>query len=204
MSVEQLETNRVETGITKPPETRWIQNLRHSSYQLRQAIPIVVERTGDIVTANYDDLELQATGDDLKTAILRLCGEIATYYEKTQTSADREGNFPPQEHAFLKQIIVETQPKAWDEVKQLYAEKLKAFSYVDKGYINISTPDYADVIIILSDESADRIEELAQIDLEVNLKFHPLSFSVEYESSEEYLDLKNFERFYQSTPQLAP
>ena len=72
MSVEQLETNRVETGITRPPETRWIQNLRHPSYQLRQAIPIVVEREGEVVTANYDDLELQATGDDLKAAISRL------------------------------------------------------------------------------------------------------------------------------------
>ena len=200
MSVEQLETNRVETGITRPPETRWIQNLRHPSYQLRQAIPIVVEREGEVVTANYDDLELQATGDDLRAAISHLCGEIVAYYEKTQKSADREGGLPTQEQTFLKQIIGEIQPKVWDEVKQLYAEKLKAFPYVDSGYINISAPDYADVIIVLSDESADRIEELAQIDLEVNLKFHPLNFSVEYESSEEYLDLKNFERFYQSTP----
>ena len=82
MSVEQLETNRVETGITQPPETRWIQNLRHPSYQLCQPIPIVIERAGDIVTANYDDLELQATGDDLKAAISHLCGEIVAYYEK--------------------------------------------------------------------------------------------------------------------------
>ena len=204
MSVEQLETNRVETGITKPPETRWIQNLRHPSYQLCQPIPIVIERAGDIVTANYDDLELQATGNDLKAAISDLCGEIVAYYEKAQKSADQETNPPTQEQEFLKQIIVETPPKVWEEIKQLYAEKLKAFPYVDSGYINISEPDYADVIIILSDESADRIAQLAGIDLEINLKFHPLNFSVEYESSEEYLDLSDYERFYQSAPLSTP
>ena len=202
MSAEQLETIRVETGISQPTHIRWIQNLRHSSYQLRQAIPIVVERTGDTVTANYDDLGLQVAGDNLETAISRLCGEIVAYYEEAQKSVDREGGLPIEEQAFLKQIIVETQPKAWDEVKQLYAGKLKAFPYVDKGYINISAPDYADVIIVLSDESADRIAQLAEIDLEINLKFHPLNFSVEYESSEEYLDLSNFERFYQPTPEI--
>ena len=196
MSAEQLETIRVETGISQPTHIRWIQNLRHSSYQLRQAIPIVVERTGDTVTANYDDLGLQAAGDNLETAISRLCGQIVTYYEKAQKSADRETNSPTQEQAFLKQIIVETQPKAWEEIKQLYAEKLTAFPYVDKGYINISAPDYADVVIILSDESADRIKQLAEIDLEINLKFRPLYFYVEYKSSEDYLDLQNFERFY--------
>ena len=204
MSVEQLETIGAETGISQPAHTRWIQNLRHSSYQLRQAIPIVVERAGDIVTANYDDLELQATGDDLKAAISALCGEIVACYEEAQKSVDREGGLSTQEQAFLKQIIVETQPKAWEEIKQLYTEKLKAFPYVDSGYINISAPDCADVIIILSDESADRIKQLAEIDLEINLRFRPFNFFVEYQSSEEYLDLSNFERFYQSTPQLAP
>ena len=196
MSVEKLETIRVETGITKPPETRWIQNLRHPSYQLRQPIPIVIERAGDIVTANYDDLELQATGDDVKAAISHLCGQIVAYYEQAKNSSDREGNLSTQQDSFLKQIIVETQPKAWEEIKQLYVEKLKAYPYVDKGYINISAPDYADVIIVLSDESANRIAQLAQIDLEINLKFHPLNFSVEYESSEDYLDLSDYDRFY--------
>ena len=196
MSVEQLETNRVETGITKPPETRWIQNLRHPSYQLRQAIPIVVEREGQTVTVHYDDLNLTAEGDDLQSAISGLCEEIAAHYEEAHKASDREGNLSTQQDSFLKQIIVETQPKAWEEIKQLYAEKLKAYPYVDKGYINISAPDYADVVIILSDESADRIEQLAEIDLEINLKFHPLNFSVEYKSSEEYLDLSNFERFH--------
>ena len=196
MSFEQLDSIRVETGITRSPHTRWIQNLRHPSYQLRQAIPIVVDREGEVVTAHYDDLNLTAVGDHLGAAISALCGEIVAYYEDAQKSVDRETNPPTQEQAFLKQIIIETPPKAWEEIKQLYAEKLKAFPYVDKGYINISSPDYADVIIVLSDESADRIEELAQIDLEINLKFRPLYFYVEYKSSEEYLDLKNFVRFY--------
>ena len=180
----------------QPTETRWIQNLRHPSYQLRQAIPIVVEREGEVVTAHYDDLNLTAVGDHLGAAISALCGEIVAYYEKTQKSADRESNPPTQAQAFLKQMIVETQPKAWEEIKLLYAEKLKAFPYVDKGYIDISASDYADIILILSDESADRIVQLAEIDLELNLSFRPLNFSVEYQSSEEYLDLDGFQRFY--------
>lgn len=204
MSVEQLETIGVDTSISQPAHIRWIQNIRHPSYQLRQAIPIVVEREGEVVTAHYDDLNLTAVGDHLQAAISALCGEIVAYYEDAQKSVHREGGLPTPEQAFLRQIIDETHPKAWDEIKQLYAEKLKAFPYVDKGYINISAPDYADVIIILSDESADRIKQLAEIDLEINLKFRPLNFFVEYQSSEEYLDLSKFDRFYQSTPQLAP
>ena len=196
MSVEQLETIGSETGISQPAHIRWIQNIRHPSYQLRQAIPIVVEREGEVVTVHYDDLNLTAVGDNLQTAMMGLCGEIVAHYENVQNSTDREGDRRTQEQAFLKQIIVETQPKAWEEIKQLYAEKLKAFPYVNKGYINISAPDYADVIIILSDESADRIAQLAQIDLEINLKFRPLYFYVEYKSSEDYLGLKNFVRFY--------
>lgn len=195
MSVEQLETIGAETGISQPAHIRWIQNIRHPSYQLRQAIPIVVEREGEVVTAHYDDLNLTAVGDHLQAAISALCGEIVAYYEDAQNFTDRGGGLPTPEQEFLKQIIVETQPKAWDEIKLLYAEKLKAFPYVDKGYIDISAPDYADVVIILSDESADRIAQLAEIDLEINLKFHPLNFTVEYKSSEEYLDLSNFERF---------
>ena len=180
----------------QPTHTRWIRNLRHSHYQLRRDIPIVVERDGQTVTAHYDDLNLTSESDDLQSAISGLCEEIVAYYEEAHKSADLETNLPTQEQAFLKQIIGEIQPKVWDEIKQIYAEKLKAFPYVDKGYINISAPDYADVIIVLSDESADRIAQLAEIDLEINLKFRPLYFYVEYESSEEYLDLKNFVRFY--------
>ncbi|MDE0298619.1 MAG: hypothetical protein OXN17_08310 [Candidatus Poribacteria bacterium] len=196
MSVEQLETIGMETGISQPAHIRWIQNIRHPSYQLRQAIPIVVEREGEVVTVHYDDLNLTAVGDNLQTAISALCGEIVANYEDAQNSTDREGGLQTQEQAFLKQIIDETRPEDWEEIKQLYAEKLKAYPYVNKGYINISAPEYADVIIILSDESADRIAQLAQIDLEINLKFRPLYFYVEYKSSEDYLGLKNFVRFY--------
>ena len=120
----------------------------------------MVEREGKVVTAHYDDLNLSAKGDNLQTAMSALCGQIVASYENAEKCADSMDSPPTQAYAFLKQIIVETQPKAWEEIKQLYAEKLKAFPYVDKGYINISSPDYADVIIlILSDESADRIEE---------------------------------------------
>ena len=125
-----------------------------------------------------------------------MCGKIVACYNGARESADRNADSPTQENTFLRQIIVEIQPAAWDEVKELYRERLKGFSYVQKVYINISMPDYAAVIIILSEESVDRIEQLAEIDLEINLKFRPLYFFVEYESSEDNLDLKNFVRFY--------
>ena len=132
----------------------------------------------------------------MKSAISDLCGKIVACHDGARESADRNGDSPTQENTFLRQIIVEIQPAAWDEVKELYRERLKGFSYVQKVYINISMPDYAAVIIILSEESVDRIEQLAEIDLEINLKFRPLYFFVEYESSEDNLDLKNFVRFY--------
>ena len=200
MAAEELQPLQVKeiirSEIRQLPETRWIQNLRHPSYHLRQPIPILIEREGDVVAANYDDLDLSGKGEDVKSAISDLCGKIVACYDGAREPADRNGDSPTQEYTFLRQIIVEIQPAAWDEVKELYRERLKGFSYVQKGYINISMPDYAAVIIILSEESVDRIEQLAEIDLEINLKFRPLYFFVEYESSEDNLDLKNFVRFY--------
>lgn len=190
-------------GFRQTPETHWIRDFAHTSYHLRQPIPILVNYGADIVTTKYY-LELDGSGGNLEEAISDLCGKMIVHYEAVQNYTDRTGSPSAQQPSFLKQTIVETQAQAWDEIKRLYRERLKAFPYVDRGYINISTPDYAEVVIILSDESADRIKQLAQIDLEINLRFRPLNFSVEYESSEEFLDLKNFKRFYQSTPKLAP
>ena len=183
-------------GFQPPPETRWIQNLRHPSYQLRQPIPIVIQRSGGAVTANYDDLRLVAKGDDVNDVLSALCDKIIACYEDVQERTDKKGTAPPSEHAFLKQIIVETQPRVWDEVKQLYCEKLKKFPFVENGYINISAPEYADVIIILSDDSSDRIQQLAEIDLEINLKYRPLYFFVQYELSEDFLELSDYVHFY--------
>ena len=180
----------------EPPETRWMQNLRNSAYHLRQPIPIVMENNAGVVTASYDDLDLIGTGGDVKSAMSDLCGKIVDLYEAAQHCVEGAERLPNQEHAFLQQIIAEVQPKAWEDVKEVYRDKLKAFPFVQKGYINISAPDFADIVIILSDESADRIEQLAEIDLEINLKFRPLYFFVEYESSEDYLDLDNYVRFY--------
>ena len=200
MAAEELKPLQVKeiirSEIRQLPETRWIQNLRHPSYHLRQPIPILIEREGDVVAANYDDLDLSGKGEDVKSAISDLCGKIVACYNGARESADRNADSPTQENTFLRQIIVEIQPAAWDEVKELYRERLKGFSYVQKVYINISMPDYAAVIIILSEESVDRIEQLAEIDLAINLKFRPLYFFVEYESSEDNLDLNNFVRFY--------
>ena len=184
-------------GFQSPPETRWIQNLRHTSYQLRQPIPIVVERSGGLVTANYDDLRLEAKGDNLNDVLSDLLGELIARYEELQESDDsKKGTAHSPEHAFLKQIIVETQPRVWEEVKQLYREKLKLFPFVEKGFINVSAPDYAEVIIILSDDASDRIQQLAEIDLEINQKYRPLFLYVNYALSEDFLELNNFVRFH--------
>ena len=194
MTLEDLKPLQVKEIIRSEfrqlPETRWVQNLRHPSYQLRQPIPILIEKADDAVTATYDDVELCGTGDSVRTAISDLCTKIVAYYEELEESAAKS-----QEYTFLKQVIEEIQPKAWEEVKQLYREKLEGIPYVQKGYIKIDGKD-ADVIIVLSEESVEIIKQLAQIDLEINLKFRPLYFFVEYESSEDYLELDDFERFY--------
>jgi hypothetical protein len=176
-------------------ETRWVQNLRHPCYQLRQPIPVLVKKKDDVVTANYDDVELWGTGESVKAAILDLCAKIVAYYEELKASSDRFGAQWTQDYTFLKQMIEEIQSPAWEEVKQLYQEKLEAIPYVQKGYINING-NSADVIIILSEESVVKIERLSEIDLEINLKFRPLWFHVEYERSTDYLELADFERFY--------
>ena len=95
----------------------------------------------------------------------------------------------------LKQTIEEFQPPAWQELKQLYGEKLEDIPYVKTGYIKIEGKD-ADVVIVISEYSVDRIKRLAKIDLEINLKFRPLYFHVEYKLSEKDLELDDFDRFY--------
>ena len=172
------------------PETRWIQNLRHASYQLRQPVPVLIEKSGDAVTASYEDVELCGTGESVKAAISALCTNIVAHYEALQANGRQS-----QDYTFLKQIIEEIQSPAWEEVKQLYREKLEEIPYVRKGYIKINGND-GDIFIILSEESVEQIKHLAGIDLELNLKFRPLYFFVEYRRSEEYIDLDDFERFY--------
>lgn len=95
----------------------------------------------------------------------------------------------------LKQTIEEFQPPAWQELKQLYGEKLEEVPYVQEGYIKIEGKE-AEAIIVISEYSVDRIEQLAGIDLEINKKFRPLYFHVEYKRSENYLELDDFDRFY--------
>ena len=142
------------------------------------------------MTATYDDVELCGIGDSVKAAISDLCEKIVARYEELGESAAKS-----QEYKFLKRIIEEVEPPAWQELKELYREKLEAIPYVKKGYIKIESKD-ADVIIVLAKESVERIKQLARIDLEINLKYRPLYFFVEYESSEDYLELDDFERFY--------
>lgn len=173
------------------PETRWVQNLRNPAYHLRQPIAISVEKADDAVTATYDDIELSGTGDSVKTATSELCAKIVSRYEYLGKSAPKS-----QEFSFLKRIIEEVESPAWKDLKKLYSEKLEEIPFVQEGHINISAPEYANVILVLSGYSVDRIERLAAIDLELNLKFRPLHFFVEYELSEDNIELKDFDRFY--------
>ena len=194
MTLENLIPSQVKEIIRSEfrqlPETHWIQNLRHPSYHLRQPIPILIERVDDAATATYDDVGLYGTGDSVKAAISDLCAKIVARYEELGESAAI-----PQEYAFLKRIIEKVESPAWQELKQLYKEKLKEILYVQKSYIKIDDNN-ADVVIVLSEYSVDRIKRLAEIDLEINKKFHPLYFFVEYKLSENYLELDDFDRFY--------
>ena len=180
----------VHSEFRQLPETRWIQNLRHPTYHLRQPIPILVRRDNNVVTVTYDDVELGGIGDNIRAAISDLCTKIVTRYEELEESTAKS-----QEYTFLKRIIEEVEPPAWQELKQLYRGKLEEISYVQEGYIKIDGNN-ADIVIVLSEYSVDRIEQLAEIDLEINLEFRPLYFFVEYESSEDYLELDDFDRFY--------
>ena len=192
MTLEELKPSEIKQLIRHLPETRWVQNLRHTSYQSRQPIPVLVESAGDVVSATYDDVELYGTGESVKAAILDLCAKIVEHYEELQANGVKS-----QDDTFLKQIIEEIQPPAWEELKQLYREKLAEIPYVRKGYIKIEGNN-ADVFIIISGYSLDGIEQLAGIDHEIHLKFSPLYFFAHYELSEEYLELDDFERFYET------
>ena len=188
----------IRSELRQLPETRWIQNLRHPSYCLRQPIPILIKRDDDAVSANYDDLDLSGKGGDVKAAISDLCGKIVARYEGE--SADQKGDSPTQEHSFLRQIVVEIQPELvssqlWEEVKQFYRERLEVIPDVQKGYVK-QEPEYVRAIILVSGHSVKLLEQLAKIDLEINRKFRPLCFYIEYERSLKYLDLDDFERFY--------
>ena len=180
----------IRSEFRQLPETHWVQNLRHPAYYLRQPIPILIERADDVVTATYDDIELCGTGDSVKAAMSDLCAKIVARYEELGESPAKS-----QEYTFLKRIIEEVEPPAWQELKQLYKEKLLEIPYVEEGYIKINGKD-ADVILVLSEYSVDRIKQLAKIDLEINLKFRPLYFYVEYKLSEKGLELDDFDRFY--------
>ena len=145
MALENLKSSQVKEIIRSEfrllPETHWIQNLRHPSYHLRQPIPILIERVDDAATATYDDVGLYGTGDSVKAAISDLCAKIVARYEELEESAAKS-----QEYAFLKRIIEEVEPPAWQELKQFYKEKLAEIPYVEEGYIKINGKD-ADVIL---------------------------------------------------------
>ena len=180
----------IRTEFRHIPETHWVQNLLHPSYHLHQPIAISVERADDTVTATYDDIELCGTGASVKEAKSNLCAKIVSRYQQLGESAPTS-----QEYTFLKRIIEEVEPAAWQELKQLYKEKLEEIPYVQKGFIR-TEGNNAEVIIVLSEESAEKIMELAQLDLNINQGFRSLTFSVEYKATENNLELNEFECFY--------
>lgn len=194
MTLEDLKPSElkeiIHSAFQQLPETHWIQNLRHPVYCLRQSIPILIERAEGTVTTTYDDVELCGIGDSVKAAMSDLCAKIVVRYEELGKSSAKS-----QEYTFLKQIIEEIEPPAWQELKQLYKEKLEEIPYVKEGYIKIEGKE-ADVVIVISEYSVDRIKRLARIDLEINKKFRPLYFHVEYKLLEKDLELDDFECFY--------
>ena len=211
ISVFSFEKNWLGTfpieGIIPPefrqfPETNWFQDPQYSPDQLHQLIPILIEREDNVVTAAYDDVQLHGIGSGVHVAISYSCTRIVAYSEELKVSVNRSGDLPLENYHsnlplkdMFRQIMGEVEPKEWQELKQLYREKLEEIPYVQEGYINIDGNN-ADVILVLSEYSVDRIEQLAEIDLEINLKFRPLSFFVEYKFSEDYLELNDFECFY--------
>ena len=72
------------------------------------------------MSVSYEDVELCGTGESVKASILDLCANIVAHYEELKANGVKS-----QEYTFLKQIIEEIQPPAWEEVKQLYREKLE-------------------------------------------------------------------------------
>ena len=192
MTLEDLTPSQVKEIIRSEfrqlPETHWIQNLRHAAYHLRQPIPILIEKADDTVTATYDDVKLYGAGGSVEAAISDLCTKIIARYEELEKSTAKS-----QEYTFLNRIIEEIEPPAWQELKQLYREKLEEIPYVQEGYIKIDGNNGCRNCI---DRRTVEIIMESQIDLDINLKFRPLYFFVEYESSEDYLELDDFERFY--------
>ena len=86
----------------------------------------------------------------------------------------------------------------WTELTQFYENELKKIRYIEKGYIKINNKD-ADIIIVISEYSIDKIKQLARLDLETNLKFRPLYFHVEYKLSENHFEsnYSDYDIFYQ-------
>ena len=80
------------------------------------------------MTATYDDVKLYGAGGSVEAAISGLCTKIIARYEELEKSTEKS-----QEYTFLNRIIEEIEPPAWQELKQLYREKLEETPYVQEG-----------------------------------------------------------------------
>jgi hypothetical protein len=187
---------QIQLTLVHRPETRWIQNLRHPSYHLREPIPIVVERNQGTTLATYDDIGVSTEGKDIQDAITKLCAAIVAAYEKLKQSKPPLEDSATHQYAFLEQIIQEkpVQSFSWEELTGFYREHLKKFQFVKAGYIH-TDGKYAELIIRLADFSVDWIEELAQIELDVVERWPDIRFDVEY-ITETISSIDNLARFY--------
>ena len=147
----------IRSEFCQIPEIHWIQNLLNRSYHLRHPIAISVEKADDAVTATYGDIQLCGTGANVQEAKSNLCSRIVARYKELEDSDPKS-----QDYMFLKRIIEEIEPEAWQELKQLYSAKLEEIPHVQKGYIRIEGKN-AEVIILLTEESVEIIMELAQL-----------------------------------------
>ena len=192
----------ISSEIRQFAEIDWSQDRQYPSDELHQLTPISIEKEDNVVTATYDDGQLHGIGSGASVTISHSYTRIVAYFEELKVTANHLGDLPVENYHsnlplkdMFRQIMGEVEPKEWQELKQVYGKRLEEIPHVQKGYIKIDGND-ADVIIVLSEYSVDRIEQLAEIDLEIDRKFRPLHFFVEYKLLEDYLELNDFERFY--------
>ena len=60
---------------------------------MRQPIQILVGKEDDVVTANYDDVGLCGTSENVKAAILDLCATIVAHYEELQANGVKSHDY---------------------------------------------------------------------------------------------------------------
>lgn len=97
----------------------------------------------------------------------------------------------------------------WSTVMSLYRRKLIDYPYVKRAYIRIDTCpscgyDHEDTTVFLQMPYAlDHIEELAKLDLDINMAIRPFYFDAEYVDNDSEFDLSDYTLFYRYSSRRA-